>query len=74
MSNIRDGKGQDDNWAHAIGLMKTKHLEYGLDNAGLEGCMFLVSARMHFTGLYWFRLSFMGGFASKYFHVELDMM
>ena len=28
---------------------------------------------MHFTGLYWFRLSFMGGFA-KYFPVELDMI
>ena len=33
-----------------------------------------VQARMHFTGPYWFRLSFMGGFASKYFPVELDMM
>ena len=31
-------------------------------------------ARMHFTDLYRFRLSFMGGFASKYFHVELDIM
>ena len=29
-------------------------------------------ARMHFTGLYWFRLSFMGWFASQYFPVELD--
>ena len=31
-------------------------------------------ARMHFTGLYWFKLSFMRRFASKYFPVELDMM
>ena len=31
-------------------------------------------AGMHFTSLSWFRLSFMGGFASEYFHVELDIM
>ena len=27
---------------------------------------------MHFTGLYWFRLNFTGGFASQYCPVELD--
>ena len=39
-----------------------------------EGLTDVFPARMHFTGLSWFRLSFMGGFASEYFHVELDIM